>query len=423
MYAAGRRPDAGYLPRTTRTPTPGTCSTSPPAATALRQRAVHRRPGWDGPTGLGTPNGVAALPGPHGAISGTVTDAATGDPSPVRPCRRRDGHSATTDATGHYDLTLPVGTYDVTASVFGYADEDRIGVAVDEGQTVTEAFALDQPEPPGVRHGHRRLRRMAGRSTRRSPSTGTRGDVHRPVHRPLHVTLPAGRTTRCTGEPVPGLPADRPGRHRRQHDQTWPCGVVDPTACVAPGYAFGYDGTSFKGWAGTTPQDGWTVTDEIGNGITWRFDNPGNWAPPPGSDHFASSTPTRRRTTGHHLVSPVLDLTGQKDPQIGFDTAYIGSPAARSASSTSASTAAPPGAPSGTTTTDDVVGSRRPRRSRRPPASPRSRCGSVHRRRELVLEIDNVFVGNRYLRREKAAAWWPALSPTRTPVSRSTAPR
>ena len=37
--------------------------------------------GYDGPTGLGTPDGVAAFTtGPHGTVSGTVTDAATGKP-------------------------------------------------------------------------------------------------------------------------------------------------------------------------------------------------------------------------------------------------------------------------------------------------------------------------------------------------------
>ena len=35
-------------------------------------------PGWDGPTGLGTPNGVSALTtGPHGAVAGTVAASRT----------------------------------------------------------------------------------------------------------------------------------------------------------------------------------------------------------------------------------------------------------------------------------------------------------------------------------------------------------
>jgi hypothetical protein len=37
--------------------------------------------GYDGPTGLGTPNGVAAFAsGPYGVLSGTITDIATGKP-------------------------------------------------------------------------------------------------------------------------------------------------------------------------------------------------------------------------------------------------------------------------------------------------------------------------------------------------------
>ena len=101
-------------------------------------------PGWDGPTGLGTPNGVSALTtGPHGVVAGAVTDSSTGDPIAGATVSTPDGHTATTDSSGQYSLSLPVGTYDVTASAFGYADKTASGVVVDEGQTVTEPFALD----------------------------------------------------------------------------------------------------------------------------------------------------------------------------------------------------------------------------------------------------------------------------------------
>ena len=78
----------------------------------------------------------------------------------------------------------------------------------------------------------------------------------------------------------------------------------------------------------TTPQDGWTVTDAKGNGQTWGFDNPGNRPPPPGSDgdfaiidsdHFGSGN-----SQDTSLVSPVVDLPTQTDPEIGFDTDYNG---------------------------------------------------------------------------------------------------
>ena len=52
-----------------------------------------------------------------------MTDSSTGDPIAGATVSTPDGHSATTDASGQYSLSLPVGTYDVTASAFGYADK------------------------------------------------------------------------------------------------------------------------------------------------------------------------------------------------------------------------------------------------------------------------------------------------------------
>lgn len=41
-------------------------------------------PGYDGPTGLGTPDGVAAFaPGPHGTVTGTVTHSSTNKPAQI----------------------------------------------------------------------------------------------------------------------------------------------------------------------------------------------------------------------------------------------------------------------------------------------------------------------------------------------------
>ena len=101
---------------------------------------------------------------------------------------------------------------------------------------------------------------------------------------------------------------------------------VDSSTCIAPGYAYKFRGTSeaFTGWTGTTPQDGWKVVDTAGNGQTWAFDNPGGRTPPPGgdadfaivdSDHYG---PGNSQDTS--LVSPVVNLSGQTAPEIGFDT-------------------------------------------------------------------------------------------------------
>ena len=80
---------------------------------------------------------------PSGTLQGTVTDSATNLPIAgaqinVTPL----GASTVTDASGNYSLVLPVGTYDVTASAFGYTSATTTGVEVTDGGTTTVDFAL-----------------------------------------------------------------------------------------------------------------------------------------------------------------------------------------------------------------------------------------------------------------------------------------
>jgi Malectin domain/Carboxypeptidase regulatory-like domain/Kelch motif/Viral BACON domain len=90
---------------------------------------------------------------PTGTLEGTVTDSATNLPISgatvqVSPL----GASTTTGADGHYSLLLPVDTYDVTASAFGYVTETANGVVINDGQTTVQDFALD-PSPSGSLSG------------------------------------------------------------------------------------------------------------------------------------------------------------------------------------------------------------------------------------------------------------------------------
>jgi subtilisin family serine protease len=92
--------------------------------------------------------------GPTGILQGTVTNASNGTPiagatvQAVGPSTR----TATTDAGGNYSLTLPVGSYSVTASSFGFVSQ-TVSVTITEGQTVTQNFAL-QPAPSFTVSGH-----------------------------------------------------------------------------------------------------------------------------------------------------------------------------------------------------------------------------------------------------------------------------
>jgi hypothetical protein len=79
---------------------------------------------------------------PSGTLQGTVTDSSTNAPIEgaqinVDPI----GASTTTDASGHYSLTLPVGDYDVTASHFGYTSQTQ-SATITDGGTTTLDFAL-----------------------------------------------------------------------------------------------------------------------------------------------------------------------------------------------------------------------------------------------------------------------------------------
>ena len=98
--------------------------------------------GYDGPTGLGTPNGLAAFKtGPHGEVSGTVRDAATDAAIPGATVHAGTA-SALTNAQGHYDLIIPVGSYDMTAEAFGYKTSTVPGVTITDGGQATDDFTL-----------------------------------------------------------------------------------------------------------------------------------------------------------------------------------------------------------------------------------------------------------------------------------------
>jgi hypothetical protein len=78
------------------------------------------------------------VPAQVGTVAGTVTDMSTG--RPVAGVSVTAGTTTEiTDAVGHYNLTLPVGTYEITASKHGYEKKAVSGVTVTES-TIT---ALD----------------------------------------------------------------------------------------------------------------------------------------------------------------------------------------------------------------------------------------------------------------------------------------
>ncbi|HEY3952263.1 MAG TPA: carboxypeptidase regulatory-like domain-containing protein [Streptosporangiaceae bacterium] len=301
--------------------------------------------GWDGPTGLGTPDGTAAFQsGPQGTISGQVTDSATGQPIAGATVTAQPGNYVTrTDASGNYELSLEAGTYtSLTASDYGYQSATDSNVTVTANQTTTENLALTA-EPSGTLTG--RVTDGSGEGWPLHAEITVPGDPDSPFWTSPHtgkysIPLPQGSYNLTVSTDYPGykdktVPVTVGARTTRKFTLK-----ADLTTCTAPGY--GPDGLtqSFTGWTGGTAQDGWTAASAGGAG--WRFDDPGSRPPPPSAsiadlagtsdrefDHFDGDdfavadagyyAPRPLRTT---LTSAPADLAGQAAPQISFDSAY-----------------------------------------------------------------------------------------------------
>ncbi len=92
-----------------------------------------------GPGATATQN--FALTRPNGAITGTVTSAASGSPIGGATVSYSGG-STTTNGSGQYTLSnVAPGTYSVSASAAGYSSQSQ-SVTVGSGQTATANFAL-----------------------------------------------------------------------------------------------------------------------------------------------------------------------------------------------------------------------------------------------------------------------------------------
>jgi subtilisin-like proprotein convertase family protein len=81
----------------------------------------------------------------NGTLDGTVTDASTTDPINGAAVNADDGsntYNASTNPSGDYFISLPPGTYTVTASASGYITATVTGVSIVTDTTTTVDFAL-----------------------------------------------------------------------------------------------------------------------------------------------------------------------------------------------------------------------------------------------------------------------------------------
>ena len=150
-----------------------------------------------GRPGSGASSSRTASAGPHGTLTGQVTDASNNNPIAGAKVDTSFG-STTTDASGNYSLGLPVGTYDVTYSAFGYGTHVENGVQITDGNTTTVNVALT---PSPIRDAERKRDRRLGprlaavRTHRRCRQAG-RADASR--IRSRATTASPFRRTRAT---------------------------------------------------------------------------------------------------------------------------------------------------------------------------------------------------------------------------------
>ncbi|MER6105999.1 carboxypeptidase regulatory-like domain-containing protein [Streptomyces sp. NPDC001832] len=335
VYALAGTPEAGSAPNSypySAQPSALNDVTSGSNGSCTPGYLCNGGPGYDGPTGLGTPNGLAAFrpapSGPHGTVAGTVTDGS----APVAEAKVTMGDvTAMTDRQGRYTLTASPGTYDVSVSKFGYGTKTVSGVAIADGQTVTEDFALSAKSRvditgkvhDGSGHGWPLYAtvRVKGEPTAvayTDPKTGK-----------YTLSVPVSGTYTLQVDPVyPGYERNSQAVQVGSADVTHDVNAsVDQATCTAAGYGFKYHGTTESFDDGTKPAS-WTVDDKVGNGQTWVFKDPrkvGNRTG--GSGDFAvldSDYYGRTSSQDSSLISPVMDFSQQAQPVLTFHSDYNG---------------------------------------------------------------------------------------------------
>ncbi|MER5755349.1 carboxypeptidase regulatory-like domain-containing protein [Streptomyces sp. NPDC002088] len=299
----------------------GTCTTS---------YLCTARLGYDGPTGLGTPNGTAAFRSyPHGKVSGTVTGTA-GAPL-ARATITAGDYQATTDADGHYSLTLPPGSYDLTAAAYGYRSRTTTAVDVTDGGSVTESFALDAAAgqtvtgkvTDGSGHGWPLYATVTvdgvpGAPVFTDPYTGTY-ELQLPEDHDYTLKVAArypGYQTVTRNVTV--------GTSAKTVDIAVP---VDAEAATAAGYKLQITGSTEPFDSTTAPPAGWSVVNADNTAGGWEFSDPGHRYNRTGGSGGFAIVDSDHIGAGEHqdssLLSPVYDFSDYTRPRISFDTNYV----------------------------------------------------------------------------------------------------
>ncbi|MFF7213717.1 carboxypeptidase regulatory-like domain-containing protein [Streptomyces sp. NPDC008238] len=283
-------------------------------------------PGYDGPTGLGTPKGVDAFrAGPHGTVGGKVTDRATG--KALSGATVRLGTlTARTAADGRWSLAAPAGSYALTVDAFGYDRKDLGTVALADGAELTRNAALAAVPTATVSGTVRDGGGHGWGVYARLTVDGVPGTVYTdPATGRYSVRLERGKTytLRATGL-YPGYrPAETQvvlGSSPRTADLALP---LVGSGALPPGYAVDYHGGGFQSFDTAATPAGWSVVNHTGAG-GWGFDDPLTRGNQSGGDGGFAQVDDYALGWGEvdtELISPSYDFSAQTRPALEFDTA------------------------------------------------------------------------------------------------------
>jgi Carboxypeptidase regulatory-like domain/Kelch motif len=286
----------------------------------------------DWKTRIGSFKFPSCTAGPHGDLAGTVTDSSNGQPIAGALVSTSLG-STTTDSAGHYQLTLPAGTYDVTFSAFGYNTETATGVVITDGATTTLDAELT-PAPYVTLSG--KVTDGSGHGwplyTRIEITGRPGGPIYTdPVTGEYSVSIPANATYSVEyTATLPGYEVVTDTITVGGTDLTHDVAIPIQATCTAPGYRFVFSEALSQNFNGGTVPPGWTVVDHFGNGETWAFNDPGGRGNLTGGDGGFAVVDSDRFGPGHtqdtSLVSPSVDLSSAATPVVRFNEDYFSFP-------------------------------------------------------------------------------------------------
>jgi N-acetylneuraminic acid mutarotase len=272
--------------------------------------------------------------GPSGTLAGTVTDSSNNNPIAGATVAVSSGGqsfgSTTTDASGHYSINLPVGTYDATYSAFGYGTHTESGVQITDGTTTTKDVAL-QASPSvtlsgtvtdGSGHGWPLYSRIDVAGDPASPFFTD------PVSGHYSIKLPANATYAVTfTSKIQGYQPNQQSIVVGGSDTTQDVQLTATSDCTAPGYKQDVALSESFDESNNFPPAGWSVTDPLGNGQTWQLNDPeGQQNNTGGTGNFAdinSDFYGGGSSQDTSLVTPTLNMSGASAPFVTFHNNFV----------------------------------------------------------------------------------------------------